>query len=135
MSRQAKLDRELGAIGFVYDRKNTKGISFYIHEDTGAEIKFPSGNLSDNQVKDVYKSARQRIGLATKDNKRDPEQIRRRNAQEREQLVRDVAKAEARLAQLRQVCDETAMAQAVQLIEDYERRMRYLDRLMRAVPA
>lgn len=121
---------ELHGLGYAYDRTNSKGLDFYIHEDTGCELKVPGGT-TEGIVRTVLRVARQQIGLPTKGNKRNPQQIRERNAVEH-------ARAKAELDRIRAERDiyATDEARLRQLEDQYlraERKFRYWDRLMREV--
>lgn len=77
MNRDRKMLTELEGIGYVFDRRNSKGVAFWIHEDTGAEIKLMP-NMDDSRCVSMLRSARQAIGLPTKDNKRNTDNIKER---------------------------------------------------------
>lgn len=118
--------------GNVYDRRNSKGIEFWLHEETGAEIKIIRG-ADDSRCKSMLISARREIGLSTADNKRNPQVIRDRNAAARAAAQLEVEKAKANLVRWRESDNEAEVRKAVEILEREERRFRYWDRLMRGV--
>lgn len=130
MNRQRKLETELESFGFVYDRRNSKGLQFWIHEATGAEQPVRE-SVTDNEAKTVLDSARRLIGLPTKD-KRDAGKIRERNALARDAAHRQMDEAKAALAKYQSSNNESAVRAAVVAVEDAERKFRYWDRLMRS---
>jgi hypothetical protein len=133
MSRQAKMATELESLGYVFDRCNSKGALFYIHERTGAELR-TGQNPSDSEQKTLLKKARQRIGIATCDNKRDPSKIKDREQalREREKATRDRELALRNLTLSQKSGDEIAAARDQQIFEDADRRFRYYDQMMRS---
>jgi hypothetical protein len=130
VNRNRKMLTELESIGFVFDRRNSKGIEFWIHEDTGAEIKLVQ-NMDDSRCVSMLRAARQAIGLPTKDNKRNTDNIKERAHSARLEAQRAVEVAKANLAKYREANNEPQLRAAVELLEREERRFRYWDRLMR----
>jgi hypothetical protein len=133
MSRQSQFVAELESLGYVFDRRNSKGSLFYIHEGTGAELR-TGQNVSDSEQKNLVKKARQRIGIATCDNKRDPSKIKDREQalREREKATRDRELALRNLTLSQKSGDEIAAARDQQIFEDADRRFRYYDQMMRS---
>ena len=129
--RDRDLARELGALGYVCDRTNSKGAHFFIHEDTGCEVKVIPG-ADERRMRAVIDEARHAVGLPTKDNKRNPQQIRERNAAEHEKAARELEAARSRLDSLSR-SDEVALRKAEDEFLRAERKFRYWDRLMRGV--
>lgn len=124
--RNSDMVRDLESLGYVYDHTNSKGFSFYLHEDTGSEVKVPSG-VTEQSARSVMRIARHQIGLPLKDNKRNAAQIRDRNTAEH-------AKAAAELARLRDKLANTDASHLRDVEDAYmkaERKFRYWDRLMR----
>ena len=135
-SREAKMFRELEELGFVYDRKNSKGLAFYIHEDTGVEIKIPSGRPTDNQCTGILTDARRRVGVPTKDNKRNAGQIKAFQMAEREAAGRELEKARLdreRLAASKHT--EAEIRRAEEIVMRADQKFRYWDQLMRSSAA
>lgn len=133
MNRQNKMYAELEEIGYEFDRKNSKGIQFWIHPDTGAEIKLLDA-MDDNRCQSILWQARQAIGLPTKD-KRNAGNIKERNSAARDAARLAVEKAKANLVKYREANNEAALRQAAEILEQEERRFRYWDRLMRTSSA
>ena len=126
--RARDLIAEVESLGYAYDRTNAKGCMFYIHEDTGIELKVPQGP-DERQSRKCIEVARHMIGLATRGNKRNPAQIRERNAAEHARAKAELDRIAAQRE--RYSTDETRLRQ---LEEEYlraERKFRYWDRLMR----
>lgn len=130
-SREAKMLKELGRLGYEFDRKNSKGIEFWVHPDRGCEVRFPSGKCDDGRLKDVLADAFKQLGIPTKDNKRNPAQIRERNAAEHARAARELEQARASLTSARTARDEPALRAAEEAYLNAERQFRYWDRLMR----
>ena len=126
--RMKDLVREVESLGYAYDRTNAKGSDFFIHEDTGVELRLPQAP-TETAARKCLTWARHAIGLPTRDNKRNPAQIRERNAAEHAK-----AKAELeRLAAQRELY-ATSEDRLRQIEDEYlraERKFRYWDRLMR----
>lgn len=131
--RDRDLINDLSSLGYVYDRTNSKGAHFYVHEDTGCEIRVPSG-VNESQARHVLDEARHAVGLPTKQNKRNPQQIRERNAAEHVRAARELEAARNRLDSLSRT-DEIALRKAEEEFLRAERRFRYWDRLMRSTAA
>jgi hypothetical protein len=133
MSRQAKMATELESLGYVFDRCNSKGALFYIHERTGAELR-TGQNPSDSEQKTLLKKARQRIGIATCDNKRDPSKIKDREQalRAREKATRDREEALRQLDISRRAGNDIETAHRQRIFEDADRRFRYYDQMMRS---
>lgn len=127
--RDRDLMRDLSGLGYVHDRTNSKGAHFFIHEDTGCEIKMVPG-ADERQSRWLLDEARHAVGLPTKANKRHPQQIRERNAAEHAKAARELDAARGRLASLSRV-DELAVRKAEEEFLRAERKFRYWDRLMR----
>lgn len=128
--RDRDLAKEIESLGYAYDRTNSKGASFYIHEDTGCEVRVPSG-VNEQQARFVLDEARHAVGLPTKLNKRNPQQIRERNEAEHARAKRELEAAQSRLASLSK-SDEIALRKAEEEFLRAERKFRYWDRLMRS---
>lgn len=133
--RQRDLLAEIESYGFGYDHTNAKGISFYVHEETGAELKVLTSSCDERYCRSILLDARRLIGLPTKDNKRNPAQIRERNAAEHQRAAVELE----RLRQQREDCAPSASEAQFRAIEDAylkaERKFRYWQRLMQEVPA
>lgn len=129
--RDRDLMRDLEALGYVQDRTNSKGARFFIHEDTGCEVKVIPG-ADEHRMRSVLDEARHAIGMPTKFNKRNPQQIRERNAAEHEKAARELEAARDRLGTLSR-SDEVVLRKAEDEFLRAERKFRYWDRLMRGV--
>lgn len=129
--RDKDLTKEIEGLGYAFDRTNSKGHHFYVHEDTGCEMKLIPG-ADERRTRSVLDQARHMIGLPTKDNKRNPERIRERNAAEHAKATRELAA----LAEAREDGTRSASEQQMREIEEAylraERKFRYWDRLMRS---
>jgi len=129
--RMRDLIKEVERIGYAYDRTNANGLDFYVHEDTGYDLKVPTG-VDESRARSVMVTAQRQIGLATKDNKRNPAAIRERNACEHERAATELARIQAQRGTF------TDAAKTREIEEAYlraERKFRYWDRLMRGVRA
>lgn len=127
MNNRRKFETALGDLGYVYDRRNSKGYIFWVHEDSGAELRTVP-NMTDSACADSLKKAKRLIGVPTCDNKRHPDEIRARREAQRVA----VEKARANLERLRSTGSHAELDAAVRLIEDEERRFHYWDSLMRS---
>jgi hypothetical protein len=133
MSKRARdLDKDLERIGYAYDRTNTKGIEFFIHEGTGCEIKVPSG-VNESTCRSILVVAQRQIGMSTKDNKRNSGAIRERNA--REHALAAAALARVRAQRNEPNVSETRMRELEEAYRRADRKFKYWDRLMRGVSA
>jgi len=129
--RMSTLVDDIERIGYAYDRTNSKGVDFYLHEDTGCEVKLPCG-VNEAKARSVMRTAQQQLGLPTKDNKRNVTAIRERNAQEHERAATELARIQAQRGTF------TDAAKTREVEEAYlraERKFQYWDRLMRGVRA
>lgn len=129
--RDKDLIKSIEQLGYGYDRTNTKGHRFYVHEDTGCEIRFTLGT-DERQERTVLNLARHQIGLPTKEGKRNAAQIRERNDAEHARAARLLEQARKDLDSIRTTADETRLRQAEEGFLRAERKFRYWDRLMRA---
>jgi len=129
--RLRDLIKEVERIGYAYDRTNANGLDFYVHEDTGYELKVPQG-VDEAKARSVMVTAQRQIGLPTKDNKRNPAAIRERNFQERERAAIELAYI---LAQRGTFTDAAKTREVEEAYLRAERKFRYWDRLMRGVLA
>lgn len=122
----------LEAKGFERDRVNSKGIHIYVNGD-GLEFPFRPG-VKDNR--DFEKQLLRRLGEPTRANKRNPENIKAREARQREwQSLVDRQREHARLAQeaaRNGNCREYARQCQLETAVDRERRE--LEKLMRTAP-
>jgi hypothetical protein len=130
--RQRDLIAEIESLGFGYDHTNSKGVSFYTHEDTGCQVKVPTG-CDERAARVVLQTARRSLGLPTKDNKRNPAQIRERNAAEHARAALELAQARTDLEVVRSGLDEQRVRAAEAAFLNADRKFRYWDRLMRSV--
>ncbi len=129
--RLRDLIKDVEHIGYAYDRTNASGTDFYMHEDTGCELRV-SSTVDERIARNVMRLARQQVGLPTKDNKRNPAAIRERNACEHERAATELARIQAQRGTF------TDAAKTREIEEAYlraERKFRYWDRLMRGVRA
>ncbi len=125
--RQRDLVTAIERIGYAYDHTNASGLDFYVHEDTGYDLKVPTG-VDESRARSVMVTAQRQIGLATKDNKRKPAAIRERNACEHARAAAELARIQAQ----RTTGTDDAHTRAIE--DAYlraERKFRYWDRLMR----
>lgn len=123
--RLRDLVREVESLGYEYDRTNSKQISFYIHPDSGAQVKIPGG-VDERVARSVLDEARHSIGLPTKGNKRRPDLIRQRQEAERE-----LERARAVLRHPAGRATPVAVLEAEEAVRAAERRWRWWDRLVR----
>lgn len=122
MSKRARdLIRGVEQLGYEFDHTNSKGTSFYVHPDTGAQVRLPTG-VDERVARSVLDDARHSIGLPTKDNKRHPDLIRQRQDAERE-LDRARSRAQAAIG--------AAVREAEEALQAAERRLAWWDRLVR----
>lgn len=125
--RTRDLVKDIEKLGYAYDRTNSKNTDYYIHEDTGCEVRLPQ-SVNESSARITIRVARSQVGLPTKDNKRNPQAIRERNAAEH-------AKASAELARIKAqrdtITDETKLRAVEEAYLRAERKFRYWDRMMR----
>lgn len=132
--RDKDLVKTLGSMGFEFDRTNSKNATFYVHPDTGCELKVIPG-ADERRARAVECEARRMIGLPTKDNKRNPEQIRERNAAEHARAARELEAARIARDESRPGLDEQQLRRVEDEFLRADRQFRYWDRLMREVSA
>jgi hypothetical protein len=129
IKRARDLIRDVEALGYEFDHTNSKGTSFYIHPDTGAQVRLPAG-VDERVARSVLDDARHSIGLPTKDNKRHPDLIRQRQDAER-----DLERARQSLASagssLTAGSHFMQVAEAEEALRAAERRLAWWDRLVR----
>lgn len=121
IKRARDLIRDVEQLGYEFDHTNSKGTSFYVHPDTGAQVRLPAG-VDERVARSVLDDARHSIGLPTKGNKRHPDLIRQRQDAEREL---DRARSRARSAV------GAAVREAEEALRAAERRLAWWDRLVR----
>lgn len=122
--RDRDLVRDVEALGFEFDHVNSKGVRFWTHPDTGAQVKVPGG-VDERVARRVLDDARHLIGLPTKDNKRRPDLIRQRQDAERE-----LGRARAGLSHSRLFGSER-VREAEEALQAAERRFAWWNRLVR----
>jgi len=131
--RDKDLTRAVEELGYEHDRTNSKGHSFYVHPDTGYELKVIPGS-DERRYRGVLSQARQLIGLPTKDGKRNPTLIKQRAMDERERASRTLQKAREQLDLLRlSHVDEQRIRTAEAAVLREERKYQWWDKLMRQV--
>lgn len=138
--RDRDLVKSIETLGYAYDRTNSKGHDFYIHEDTGCELKLMAGR-DESSARKIFEIARHQIGLpnTAASNKRNPAQIRERNAAEHARAKRDLENASVMRDARRAAIDDVGGVSPERLREAEEeflraeRKFRYWDRLMRGV--
>jgi hypothetical protein len=122
--------KEVERLGYVFDHRNSKGADYFVHEDTGCELKLIPG-FDERRARSVLEVARHQIGLPTKDNKRNPQQIRERNAIEHANAARELEAIRARRGALTGA-DERRVREVEEAFLRADRKFRYWDRLMRS---
>jgi hypothetical protein len=126
------LEKDLERLGFVYDRTNSKHLSFWIQESTGVEVKVPSG-IDKSTAQNVLRIAQRRTGVPTKDNKRNAPAIRARNAAAHQEAAEALARIRAQMDVAAQ--SESRIRELEEQYREADRKFRYWDKLMRGVAA
>lgn len=129
--RDKDVVKELERLGYEFDRTNAKNADFYIHPDTGCELKVIPG-ADERRARAVLDQALHLIGLPTKNNKRNAAQIRERNAAEHARAARDLELARAARDSGVGATSEAEVRNAEEAFLRAERKFRYWDRLMRS---
>lgn len=130
--------------GYVFDRVNSKGISFYIHP-VHAEQRV-SQSMTDHDLHIQTRKLHRTLGVLTDRDrsKRDAVRVKDRQAKEREQAAAEYARLEAERAVLVAERDDycrrfgaqsvTEANRIVAQIETTERQMKYWAGLMTETP-
>lgn len=126
------LEADLEELGFVYDRTNSKNLSFWIQESTGVEVKVPS-KVDKSTAENVLKLAQRRTGVPTKDNKRNATAIRARNAAAHQEAAEALARIRAEIEAASE--SEGRIRELEEQYREADRKFKYWDRLMRQVSA
>jgi hypothetical protein len=132
MSKRDKdLVKDIERLGYAFDRTNSKGFHFYIHEDTGCEIKIMPGR-DENAARGVLRQAQQQLGISTTSNKRNPAQIRERNAAEHARALITLENARKQRESARAAGSDQDLRAAEEAVQNADRKFRYWDKLMRS---
>lgn len=127
--RDRDLMNDLERMGYAFDRKNQKNACFFIHEATGCEVRVVQP-VDERRSRVILAEAKQKIGLPTSENKRNPAQIRERNAAEHARAARELdAMREKRNGRKGSEAEIRAVEEAFLRAE---RKFRYWDKLMRS---
>lgn len=133
-----ELVAQLEALGFGYDRTNSKGTDYYTHP-LCREIGV-STNSSPDTHRNELRTAKRSLGIDTSAGKRNPQQIKLRQAAERAAIAEELNRHEAEIATIRLAKLEGLDGAAVRLaesqiraIEDKVRELRARDRELLAL--
>jgi hypothetical protein len=131
--------------GYTWDRTNSKQVQYFTHP-LCPEVGVTSG-IEEHRVRHLIRNMQRDLGLATaKDQaKRHPDQIKERQAAERERLAAAIVRheadiadlvhqREARLGGLGRVLSDREVLDIEHLIEEKERELRMWEALMTEIP-
>lgn len=94
-----ELVAELESLGFGYDRTNSKGVRYYVHplcQEVGL-----SANSSPDTHRTQLRTAKRALGIDTSAGKRNPQQIKLRQAAERAEIAAQLNRHEAEIQTIR----------------------------------
>jgi predicted RNA binding protein YcfA (HicA-like mRNA interferase family) len=144
VKRQAKeLIEALERLGYEYDRTNSKGFLMYVHAD-GDEVGVSEG-IQEHAARQLLRKVERRLGVERDTGKRNAAGIKERQAYLRMRLAEDIARhreeldailarKSQRLDGLGLVATEAEIARITRYIEQRERELADMERLMRGAP-